>query len=133
RRARGARVDAAGPGGGRRETGNAKRVAHGCGAAAPGHGLRTGPDGDRGGAVQRARRDPRRVRLRDGGAGPDRVVGRRNRLASRVRSRYAAVGGSERRGDGLAGENRGRGGGGRGGGGGGGGGWGARGPPRGPG
>ena len=45
-------------------------------------GLPPGADGHRGGRVQRARRHPGRVRLRHGGAGAARVVGRRRLVAS---------------------------------------------------
>src|SRR5204862_221685 len=65
------------------------------GPASRGDGVRPRGDRDRGGAVQRARWHPRRVRLRDGVAGAGRMVGGRHRVAPGLRSGFAAI----RRGD----------------------------------
>ena len=59
-------------------------------------GIPPGADGDRGGRVQRARRDRRRVRVRHGGTGAARVVGRRHLVDPRVRPHHPAVAGGAR-------------------------------------
>ena len=62
-------------------------------------GLPAGRDGHRGGGVQRPRRDPRRVRLRHGGAGAGRVVGRRHHVDPRFRPHDPALAPGAGRGD----------------------------------
>src|SRR5204862_56021 len=84
---------------GKRETGYGIRVSHGRHWAASRHGLRAGAHGHRSGPVQRARWDPRRVWVRDGGTGAARVVGRRHRIAPDVRPRHPTIRRRHRAGD----------------------------------
>ena len=72
-------------------------------AALGANGVPAGPDGDGGRRVQRARRHRRRVRLRHGGAGPARVVGRRHLVDPRVRSHHPALAPGAARGHGAPG------------------------------
>src|SRR4029077_10397808 len=76
--------------------GSGERFPEPRGAATGGDGVRSRPDRHRGSAVQRARRDSRRVWVWDGGTGAARVVGRRHRIAAFVRSRLAALRRSDR-------------------------------------
>ena len=97
------------------------RLAAGAGRAPPAgatwrsaraDGLPAGADGHRGRRVQRARRHPRRVRLRHGGAGAAGVVGRRRLVAPRVRPDDAALAAGAERGHRAADHDGGRAGGG---------------------
>ena len=88
------------PAGGRR----AAAAGRGGRGAGDGWGI-AGADGDRGGGVQRPGRDPGRVRLRDGGPGAARVVGRRHHFDPGLRPHHPAVAGGAARGHGAAGEH----------------------------